>query len=97
MDEKVLPRMRRFNAIGFCLTGIRIWQWSSAFFAWASFSLLYDHIQKNRLGENGRMKGIQILVRIRLHIHCLLCRALVHCLPTGTCDRSRRGPSLSRC
>lgn len=48
--------------MGFCLTAIRIWQWSSAFFAYASFSFLYDHIQKNHLGENGRMRGVQVLV-----------------------------------
>jgi hypothetical protein len=63
MDEKALPpRPKRFNAVGFCLTAIRIWQWSSSFFAYASFSLLYEHIQRNRLGENERMKGVQILV-----------------------------------
>lgn len=48
--------------MGFCLTAIRIWQWSSSFFVYASFSLLYDHIQKNRLGANDRMRGVQILV-----------------------------------
>ena len=48
--------------MGFCLTAIRIWQWSSSFFVYASFSLLYDHIQKNRLGENDRMRGVQVLV-----------------------------------
>ncbi|KAI3394407.1 hypothetical protein diail_2819 [Diaporthe ilicicola] len=62
MDEKPLPPARRFNAVGFCLAAIRIWQWSSSFFVYASFSLLYNHIQKNRLGENDRMKGIQVLV-----------------------------------
>lgn len=62
MDEKPVPPQRRFNAVGFCLTAIRIWQWSSAFFAYASFSFLYDHIQKNHLGENGRMRGVQVLV-----------------------------------
>lgn len=63
MDEKDSPPTRRFNAVGFCLTGIRIWQWSSSFFVWGSFSLLYDHIQRNRLGENGRMKLVEHLVR----------------------------------
>lgn len=53
----------RFNAVGFCLTGIRIWQWTSSFFVYASFSLLYAHIRNNRLGENNRMKGVQVLVR----------------------------------
>lgn len=48
--------------MGFSLTAIRIWQWSSSFFVYASFSLLYDHIQKNRLGENDRMRGVQVLV-----------------------------------
>lgn len=62
MDEKPAPPPRRFNAVGFCLTAIRIWQWSSSFFAYASFSLLYDHIQKNKLGESDRMRGIQVLV-----------------------------------
>lgn len=64
MDEKVLPRTRKFNPVGFCLTGIRVWQWSSSFFVWASFSLLYDHIQRNGLGENNQMKGVQLLVRV---------------------------------
>lgn len=48
--------------MGFCLTAIRIWQWSSSFFIYASFSLLYDHIQKNKLGESDRMRGVQVLV-----------------------------------
>lgn len=52
--------------MGFCLTAIRIWQWSSAFFAYASFSFLYDHIQKNHLGENGRMRGVQVLGLVSL-------------------------------
>lgn len=81
MDEKVLPRTRRFNALGYCLTVLRIWQWSSAFFAWASFSLLYGHIQKNQLGENDRMKGIQVLVRNLCHstypLSCLTRCALI--------------------
>lgn len=63
MDEKVLPRAKRFNIVGFCLTGIRVWQWSSSFFVWASFSLLYDHIQRSQLGASNRMKGVQYLVR----------------------------------
>jgi hypothetical protein len=54
--------------VGFCLTAIRIWQWSSSFFVYASISLLYDHIQKNRLGENNRMRGVQVLV---CHFSCL--------------------------
>lgn len=62
MDEKPLPPLRRFNAVGFCLAAIRIWQWSSSFFVYASFSLLYNHIQNNRLGANDRMKGVQVLV-----------------------------------
>lgn len=49
--------------MGFCLTAVRIWQWSSSFFVYASFSLLFDHIQKNRLGESDRMRGVQVLVR----------------------------------
>lgn len=59
----MLPSPRRFNAVGFFLTGIRIWQWSSSFFVYASFSLLYAHVQKNKLGENNRMKAVEILVR----------------------------------
>lgn len=55
--------------MGFCLTAIRIWQWSSAFFAYASFSFLYDHIQKNHLGENGRMRGVQVLVCLMFLIY----------------------------
>ncbi|KAI7783742.1 hypothetical protein LA080_011451 [Diaporthe eres] len=66
MDEKPVPPPRRFNAVGFCLTAIRIWQWSSSFFVYASFSLLYDHIQKNRLGANDRMRGVQILGLVSL-------------------------------
>lgn len=64
MDEKSVPRTNRFNAVGFCLTGIRVWQWSSSFFAYASFGLLYDHIQRNHLGETNRMKAVQVLVCI---------------------------------
>lgn len=63
MDEKILPRTASFSVVGFCLTGLRIWQWSSSFFVWASFSLLYDHIQNSRLGAASRMKGVQYLVR----------------------------------
>ncbi|ROW03125.1 hypothetical protein VMCG_05687 [Cytospora schulzeri] len=67
MEEKTLPpRPSRFNAVGFCLTAVRIWQWSSSFFAYASFSLLYDHIQRNRLGEGERMRGVQILGLVSL-------------------------------
>lgn len=66
MEDGSLCRNMRFNAAGFCLTGIRIWQWASSFFVYASFSLLYAHIHKNRLGENSRMKGVQILVRTSL-------------------------------
>lgn len=63
MDEKALPLgPARFNAVGFCLTLIRTWQWSSSFFVYASFSLLYNHIQKSRLGETERMREVQILV-----------------------------------
>lgn len=65
MDEKGLPQTRRFSAVGFCLTAIRVWQWSSSFFVYGSFSVLYDHIQRNRLGENGRMKNVELLVRAR--------------------------------
>lgn len=61
-----MPPPRRFNAVGFCLTAIRIWQWSSSFFIYASFSLLYDHIQKNKLGESDRMRGVQVLVCLTL-------------------------------
>lgn len=61
--------------MGFCLTAIRIWQWSSSFFVYASFSLLYDHIQKNRLGENDRMRGVQVLVCfVLLLCHILPCQ-----------------------
>lgn len=61
MDEKVWSRAgARFNAVGFCLTGIRIWQWSSAFFAYASFSLLNPE-------ENERMKAVEILVCWMFH------------------------------
>lgn len=63
MDEKTLPRATRFNVVGFCLAGVRVWQWSSSFFVWASFGLLYDHIQRSRLGATNRMKGVQYLVR----------------------------------
>lgn len=59
--------------MGFCLTAIRIWQWSSSFFVYASFSLLYDHIQKNRLGENDRMRGVQVLV---CSVPFLLCHVM---------------------
>ncbi|ROW03654.1 hypothetical protein VPNG_07220 [Cytospora leucostoma] len=59
MNERTLlpPPARPFNAVGFCLTAIRIWQWASSFFVYASFSLLYDHIQSNRLGGNEHMRG----------------------------------------
>ncbi|KAF3761904.1 hypothetical protein M406DRAFT_74829 [Cryphonectria parasitica EP155] len=61
-DEKtVLQETRRFSGIGFSLTAIRIWQWISSLFVYASFSVLYHHIQRNRLGENGRMKGVAFL------------------------------------
>lgn len=63
MEDGSLYRNRRFNAVGFCLTGIRIWQWTASFFVYASFSLLYAHVHKNRLGDNGRMKAVQVLVR----------------------------------
>lgn len=63
MNEKALPRTgTRFNAVGFFLTLLRIWQWSSSFFVYASFSLLYAHVHKNKLGENSRMKAVEILV-----------------------------------
>lgn len=63
MDEKVLPGpSRRFNAVGFCLTAVRCLQWSSSFFVFGSFRLLYDHVQKNKLGEHSRMKAVEILV-----------------------------------
>ncbi|POS77868.1 hypothetical protein DHEL01_v203733 [Diaporthe helianthi] len=81
MDEKLVPPPRRFNAVGFCLTAIRIWQWSSSFFVYASFSLLYDHIQKNRLGENDRMRGVQVLGLVSLgYSTVVLC--CVHVLKT---------------
>ncbi|CAN8097873.1 unnamed protein product [Discula destructiva] len=67
MDEKVLPiSRRRSNAVGFCLVGIRIWQWSSAFFIYASFSLLHDHVQKNKLGESNRTKAVEVLGLVSL-------------------------------
>lgn len=69
MDEKSVPRSNRFNAVGFCLAGIRVWQWSSSFFAYASFSLLYDHIQRNHLGETSRMKTVQVLVCMHAYYH----------------------------
>ncbi|KAK2599623.1 hypothetical protein N8I77_011361 [Diaporthe amygdali] len=81
MDEKPLPPSRRFNAVGFCLTAIRIWQWSSSFFVYASFSLLYDHIQKNRLGENDRMKGVQILGLVSL-VYSTIVVCCVHVFKT---------------
>lgn len=81
MNERSLlpPPAKRFEAVGFCLTAIRIWQWASSFFVYASFSLLYDHIQKNRLGGDERMRGVQVLV-------CILIRPrppLVMYLPVG--------------
>ncbi|KUI70018.1 hypothetical protein VM1G_05484 [Cytospora mali] len=82
MDEKPLPpRPKRFNAVGFCLTAIRIWQWSSSFFVYASFSLLYEHIQRNRLGENDRMKEIQVLGLITL-VYSTIVVCCVHILKT---------------
>ncbi|KAG8169864.1 hypothetical protein KVR01_000609 [Diaporthe batatas] len=66
VEKPVVPPPTRFNAVGFCLTAIRIWQWSSSFFVYASFSLLYAHIQNNRLGENGRMRGVQVLGLVSL-------------------------------
>lgn len=66
MEDGSLYRNKRFNAVGFSLTAIRIWQWTSSFFVYASFSLLYAHIHKNRLGENSRMKGVQILGLVSL-------------------------------
>lgn len=62
MEDASPYKNKRFNAVGFCLTGIRVWQWTSSFFVYACFSLLYAHIRKNRLGENNRMKGVQVLV-----------------------------------
>ena len=58
--------------MGFCLTAVRIWQWSSSFFVYASFGLLYDHIQKNRLGANDRMRGVQVLVCLDPFWFCLV-------------------------
>ncbi|KUI53543.1 hypothetical protein VP1G_00937 [Cytospora mali] len=83
MDEKPLPppRPKRFNAVGFCLTAIRIWQWSSSFFVYASFSLLYEHIQRNRLGENDRMKEIQVLGLVSL-VYSTTVVCCVHILKT---------------
>ena len=60
MEEKT-PR-RTFNGLGFCLSALRVWQWSSSCLVYASFGLLYNYIVHNRLGENSRMKGVQILV-----------------------------------
>lgn len=68
MDEKMLPQPRKFDPVGFSLTGIRVWQWSSSFIVWASFGVLYDHIRQNGLGENKRMKGVQLLVRVHLFL-----------------------------
>lgn len=63
MHEKLQRPSPRFNAFAFSLTALRIWQWASSLFVYVSFGLLYNHIARNRLGDNGRLKNVQVLVR----------------------------------